>query len=268
MNKMNKIVLILTSLTIISLTSCKTTQKQPNTQPESSSSSTLPAETITQEQLHQREIYQQQLIADIQNLNRELIKLQIQARESEYLAIKQLDANLTEILNKIQQRNQLNAELNKNMGKLTQQLQQQPQPSLHWNDLLQQQVIVGQKLEALLLADERSWEQARSETEDALAHLKQSYEKLVTERSPKQTSEITKSPTIEPETSESTEANNTKLQENVKTSEVESEATKPNSTESDSSKLLETATDNKEISSPELVSPQLDKSKSKKELTE
>ena len=78
----------------------------------------------------------------------------------------------------MQLRSQLNDELENDMGELLQQLQQQSEPDVQLNNLLQKQTLVQQKIEALLVADEPTWEQTKFEVEEALVTLKQSYEKF------------------------------------------------------------------------------------------
>ena len=137
-----------------------------------------PTSRQSSEQSSGREIYQQQVTSELQKLNSQIDRLQIQARQSEALAQEKLSKRIKELTKKMQLRSQLNAELEHDMAELMQQLQQQSQPDVKLNDLIQKQALVQQKMEALQVADEQTWEQSKFDVDETLATLKQSYERF------------------------------------------------------------------------------------------
>lgn len=208
-NMMKKLVFTITSialLTSFSLTACSEKEK-PSTEISLTPEAIEPIETEeleqtpeqileeteeieqTPEQISARKVYQQQITSELQKLNSQIDQLQTQAGQSEALAKEKLNKRIDELISKIQVRSQLNAELENEMGELFQQLQQESEPNVQLNDLIQKQTLVQQKIEALLIADESTWEQTRFELDEALTNLKQSYEKfqpkpIVTESTP------------------------------------------------------------------------------------
>ena len=181
---MKRLALTIASMALVtsfSLTACGK-QEQPSIEINPSPETIEPTETEepepTPEQSSERQVYQQQVTSELQQLNSQIDQLQIQVRQSEALAKEKLNKRIGELIAKMQLRSQLNDELENDMGELLQQLQQQSEPDVQLNNLLQKQTLVQQKIEALLVADEPTWEQTKFEVEEALVTLKQSYEKF------------------------------------------------------------------------------------------
>ncbi len=219
--------------TSVSLTACGKKEQQSAVivpSPEATASKETEKPEPIPEPSSDRELYQQQVTSELQTLNSQIERLQIQVRQSDRLAREKLSKRIDALTKKMQLRSQLNAELENDMSELLQQLKQQSEPDVQLNDLLQKQALVQHKIKALLIADEQTWEETKFEVDETLATLKQSYEKF--QPKPIATESIEPTPT----NSNSTETESIEPTP-TDSSSTEAESIEPTPTDSSSTEL-------------------------------
>lgn len=197
---MKKSIVLLTALVIsssLSLAACGKKEETPTEKPEPSAEIVKP-EVETKAKNPKLE-YQESVATQLQDLNNQIVKLQAEIQQAEAARQEKLNQKIADLVKKMELRAQLNAELEREMSSFLAEIQKQPQFSSQLNSLIEQQLIVQEKLDKLKTADKTNWQQAKQEVDTAIAALKAKYSevkalaksnsKLVVDQTPKSNQE-------------------------------------------------------------------------------